>query len=361
MASTSLPLAAAAAVATILAAPAGAVPSDQPTTPATPAPAQPGTQQPSEEAPETGGPEQTQPETPENVKPGETKPGQTKPTPAQPGVTSPAPGQPGQATPATPTPSQPGVTSPRVAPLPVPGQTGQGGQAQPAVQPERAGTTPQEETTPGQQGTTPGQQGTTPGQPGTTPGGQQSQGQPSQTQPSVPSDQGTATEGEGSDQLVQTPTWQAPHFTDAPAAPVVEMEGPHQEVGVSIDGGGVLPGVVNTHHYNNASGYVGTVGYRTPTGFGDAGVSVEYIGENSVKVTTYNGGDGRADNTTVTVLDTTQANLAKAAVENWIKAQPGGAAAIEAAAKATLPVPGELLQTVNVAGVTTQWGGSLQY
>lgn len=353
MASTSLPLAAAAAVATILAAPAGAVPSDQPTTPATPAPAQPGTQQPSEEAPETGGPEQTQPETPENVKPGENKPGQTKPTPAQPGVTSPAPGQPGQATPATPTPSQPGVTSPRVAPLPVPGQTGQGSQAQPAVQPEQAGTTPQQETTPGQQGTTPGQPGTTPGQ--------QSQGQQSQTQPSVPSDQGTATEGEGSDQLVQTPTWQAPHFTDAPAAPVVEMEGPHQEVGLSVDGGDVLPGVINTHHYNNASGYVGTVGYRTPTGFGDAGVSVEYIGENSVKVTTFNGGAGQADNTTVTVLDTTQANLAKAAVENWIKAQPGGAAAMEAAAKATLPVPGELLQTVNVAGVTTQWGGSLQY
>ncbi len=348
MASTSLPLAAAAAVATLLAAPAGAVPSDQPTTPATPAPAQPGTNQ--SEAPET--PEQ---ETPENAKPGEKKPGETKPTPAQPGVTSPAPGQPGQATPATPTPSQPGVTTPRVAPLPVPGQTGQNGEAQSAVQPERTGTTPEQETTPGQPGTTPGQQG------GTTPG-QQSQGQPaqpSQTQPSAPTEEGA--EDEGSDQLVQTPTWQAPHFADAPAAPVVEMEGPHQEIGVSVDGGGVLPGVVNTHHYNNASGYVGTVGYRTPTGFGDAGVSVEYIGENSVKVTSYTGGDGRADNTTVTVLDTTQANLAKAAVENWIKAQPGGVAAMEAAAKATLPVPGELLQTVNVAGVTTQWGGSLQY
>ncbi|SFM48809.1 hypothetical protein [Nocardia asteroides] len=351
MASTSLPLAAAAAVATLLAAPAGAVPSDQPTTPATPAPAQPGTEQPSGETPETGTPEQTQPETPENVKPGENKSGET--TPAQPGVTTPAPGQPGQSTPVKPTPSQPGVTTPRVAPLPVPGQ---GSQAQPAVHPGQQGTTPRQETTPGQEGTSPGQQGTTPGQPG-----QQSQGQPAQTQPAVPSEQGAGTEEEGSDKLVETPTWQAPHFDDAPAAPVVEMEGPHQEIGVSVDGGGVLPGVVNTHHYNNASGYVGTVGYRTPTGYGDAGVSVEYIGENSVKVTTYNGGDGRADNTTVTVLDTTQANLAKAAVENWIKAQPGGTAALEAAAKATLPVPGELLQTVNVAGVTTQWGGSLQY
>ncbi|MFD3705635.1 hypothetical protein ACFWUP_21050 [Nocardia sp. NPDC058658] len=332
MASTSLPLAAAAAVATLLAAPAGAVPSDQPTTPATPAPAQPG--QPSGEA--------QAPETPESVKPGE-----TKPTPAQPGVTSPAPGQPEQATPAKPTPSQPGVTKPRTAPLPVPGQ------AQPAVQPEREGaTSDQPGTTKPETGATPSQPGTTPTQPG------------QQTQPSVPSDQGTGTdtEVESPDTLIQEPkepAWQAPRLENAPAAPVVEMEGPHQEVGATIDGAGIL---ANTHHYNNASGYVGTVGYRTPGGgFGDAGVSVEYIGANEVKVTTFNGGDGRADNTTVTVLDTTQANLAKAAVENWIKAQPGGTAALDAAAKATLPVPGELLQTVNVMGVNTQWGGSLQY
>ncbi|TCJ94519.1 hypothetical protein [Nocardia alba] len=354
MASTSLPLAAAAAVATLLAAPAGAVPSDQPTTPATPAPAQPG--QPSGEV--------EVPETPESVKPGqtkpgETKPGETKPTPAQPGVTSPAPGQPEQGTPAKPTPSQPGVTSPRVAPLPVPGQT------QPAVQPERAGATPDQPgtekpetgTTPSQPGSTPGQQGSTPGQQGTTPGQQQ-------TQPTVPSGQGTgnSAEAESPETLVQEPkepAWQAPRLANAPAAPVVEMEGARQEIGVTIDGAGVL---ANTHHYNNASGYVGTVGYRTPGGgFGDAGVSVEYVGANEVKVTTFNGGDGRADNTTVTVLDTTQANLAKAAVENWIKAQPGGIAALDAAAKATLPVPGELLQTVNVAGVNTQWGGSIQY
>ncbi|MFD4355458.1 hypothetical protein ACFWPK_25840 [Nocardia sp. NPDC058519] len=346
MASTSLPLAAAAAVATLLAAPAGAVPSDQPTTPATPAPAQPG--QPSGEV--------EAPETPESAKPGE-----TKPTPAQPGVTSPAPGQPEQAVPAKPTPSQPGVTKPRTAPLPVPGQ------AQPAVQPERAGATPDQPgtakpetgTTPSQPGATPGQPGTTPSQPGATPGQQQ-------TQPSVPSGQGNGTgtqaEVESPDTLIQEPkepAWQAPRLANAPAAPVVEMEGPRQELGVTIDGAGIL---ANTHHYNNASGYVGTVGYRAPGGgFGDAGVSVEYIGANSVKVTTFNGGDGRSDNTTVTVLDTTQANLAKAAVENWIKAQPGGTAALDAAAKATLPVPGELLQTLNVAGVNTQWGGSIQY
>lgn len=338
MASTSLPLAAAAVVATLLAAPAGAVP-DQPTTPATPAPAQPGQPSGEVEAPET-------PETPESAKPGE-----TKPTPAQPGVTSPAPGQPEQATPVKPTPSQPGVTKPRTAPLPVPGQ------AQPAVQPERAGATPdQPGTTTPETGTTPSQPGTTPSQPGATPG--------QQTQPTVPSDQGTGTQAEveSPDTLIQEPkepTWQAPRLANAPAAPVVEMEGPHQEIGATIDGAGIL---ANTHHYNNASGYVGTVGYRAPGGgFGDAGVSVEYVGANEVKVTTFTGGDGRSDNTTVTVLDTTQANLAKAAVENWIKAQPGGTAALDAAAKATLPVPGELLQTLNVAGVNTQWGGSLQY
>ncbi|MFC4377569.1 hypothetical protein ACFO5K_26160 [Nocardia halotolerans] len=351
MASTSLPLAAAAAVATLLAAPAGAVPSDQPTTPATPAPAQPGTenegqQQPADETPETGAPEQTEQETPEKAKPGE-----TTPTPAQPGLTTPAPDEPEKA---EPTPSQPGLTTPRVAPLPVPGQDNE---PQPAVHP---GTGAQEETAPGQEETAPGQEESAPEQ-GSTPG----QDQPSQAQP-APSDQGA---GDGPDTLLQEPkaaeepSWQAPRLANAPAAPVVEMEGPRQEVGVTVDGGALLPGVLaNTHHYNNESGYVGTIGYRAPGGgFGDAGVSVEYITENSVKVTTFNGGDGRADNTTVTVLDTTQANLAKAAVENWIKAQPGGTAAMEAAAKATLPVPGELLQTINVAGVTTQWGGSLQY
>ncbi|MFE3545058.1 hypothetical protein ACFXK0_19030 [Nocardia sp. NPDC059177] len=338
MASTSLPLAAAAAVATLLAAPAGAVPSDQPTTPATPAPAQPGTE--SQETPETATPEQATPATPENEKPGE-----TKPTPSQPGVTSPEPGEP-ESDPVKPTPSQPGVTTPRTAPLPVPGQS----EVQPAVHPETGATTP-------------GEDGTTPAQPGTT-----DPAQPSQNQPTAPSDQGAGddSDSESPETLIQEPeepAWQAPRLANAPAAPVVAMEGPHQEVGATIDAGGLLPGALaNTHHYNNEHGYVGTIGYRAPGGgFGDAGVSVEYIGENSVKVTTFNGGDGRADNTTVTVLDTTQANLAKAAVENWIKAQPGGTAAMEAAAKATLPVPGELLQTVHVAGVTTQWGGSLQY
>ncbi|SLI96013.1 Uncharacterised protein [Mycobacteroides abscessus subsp. abscessus] len=145
--------------------------------------------------------------------------------------------------------------------------------------------------------------------------------------------------------LVQEPRWEAPRLEAAPAAPVVEMTGPHQEFGANVDGGAVLPGyVANTHHFSNEAGYVDV---------------------NTVKVTTYTGGEGLADNKNAFVLDTTQVNAAKAAVEQWIAAQPGGAAALEAAAQVKLPplVPaGDLApQTVNVAGVTTQWGGSFQY
>ncbi|MGY4101358.1 hypothetical protein ACW2Q0_17665 [Nocardia sp. R16R-3T] len=326
MASTSLPLATAAAVATLFAAPAGAVP-DQPSTPTTPAaPADPGTAAPTDQ----GQPETTKPE------PGkpEAKP---SPTPSQPGVTTPDPNQIMPNPPKDPMlsqPTQPGVTTPRVAPLPVPGQAGP---ALPAAVPDTApGTAPK------------------PVQPGTT-----APGANTQTDPNARAAQQPETET-----LVQQPRWEAPRFQQAPAAPVVEMDGPHQEIGANIDGGSLAPGyVANTHHFNNASGYVGTVGYRTPTGQGEAGVSVEYITANSVKVTSYTGGEGLADNKTEVIIDTTQANLAKAAVEQWIREQPGGAAALEAAAQVKLPVPpGELApQTVNVAGVTTQWGGSLQY
>ncbi|WP_330252436.1 hypothetical protein OG874_41245 [Nocardia sp. NBC_00565] len=320
MASTSLPLATAAAVATLFAAPAGAVP-DQPSTPTNPAPApaDPGTSAPTDQA------------QPETTKPDPGKP-ETKPTPSQPGVTTPDPNQVMPNQPKDPklsVPTQPGVTTPRVAPLPVPGQTGP---AIPAVVPETApGTTPK------------------PAEPGAV----------NPTDPNARTAQQPETET-----LVQQPRWQAPRFQQAPAAPVVEMDGPHQEISANIDGGSLASGyVANTHHFNNADGYVGTIGYRTPTGAGEAGVSVEYIGANTVKVTSYTGGEGLADNKTELVLDTTQANLAKAAVEHWIREQPGGEAALEAAAQVKLPVPpGELApQTVNVAGVTTQWGGSLQY
>ncbi|WP_328409632.1 hypothetical protein [Nocardia sp. NBC_00403] len=332
MASTSLPLATAAAVATLFAAPAGAVP-NEPTTPTTPAPAQPGTDAPADQGPETTKPEPNKPETkPEPGKP------ESKPTPSQPGVTTPDPNQvmPNPKDPKLAAPTQPGVTSPRVAPLPVPGQQPP---AQPVVVPDPAGT----DAKPVQPGAT------QPGTPGAAPGSEAN---------------AEAAQPESQTLVQQPPRWQAPRLQAAPAAPVVEMTGPHAELGANIDGGGALPGfAANTHHFNNAAGYVGTVGYHTPTGAGEAGVSVEYVDANTIKLTSYTGGEGLADNKNTVVLDTTELNKAKAAVEHWIAAQPGGAAALEAAAQVKLPVqPGELLpQTVNIAGVTTQWGGSLQY
>ncbi|MFI6045226.1 hypothetical protein ACIA8C_26590 [Nocardia sp. NPDC051321] len=342
MASTSLPLAAAAAVASLLAAPAGAAPTDPsipPTTaPPSPAPVQPGTNNEAPPSPETAKPDPNKPADPQTP----TQPGVT--TPGQPGVNTPDPVMPNpNKDPKLAQPTQPGVTTPRVAPLPVPGQSDQ---PQPAVVPN----TPPGDQKPAQPGTTTPQQ---PGTPGT------------QTTPKTPGDENAqAQQPETLVQPQQQPRWQSPQLQAAPPAPVVEMTGPHQEIGANVDGGALLPGyVANTHHFNNESGYVGTVGYRTPAGAGEAGVSVEYVDTNTVKVTTYTGGIGLADNKTISVFDTTQANLAKAAVEDWIKEQPGGAAALEAAAQVKLPLqPGDLApQTVDVGGVTTQWGGSLQY
>ncbi|MEU7769481.1 hypothetical protein AB0B25_30975 [Nocardia sp. NPDC049190] len=325
MASTSLPLATAAAVATLFAAPAGAAPNDQPTTPPTPAPAQPGVNE-SPSTPETTKPDPNAPQSNQ----GSEKP-ESSPTPSQPGVTTPDPNQvmPEKRDPKLSAPTQPGVTSPRVAPLPVPGQ--QPGEAQPAVTPEQ--------------------------------GGPQQPEQPGAQQPDTPGDQNAEAKQPESSKPVQ-PRWQAPRLESAPPAPVVEMTGPHAELGANVDGGTLLPGyVANTHHFGNEAGYVGTIGYRTPTGAGEAGVSVEFVDKNTIKLTTYTGGEGLADNNTTAVFDTTQLNMAKAAVEGWIREQPGGAAALDAAAQVKLPLqPGEIApQTIEVAGVTTQWGGSLQY
>lgn len=326
MVSTSLPLATAAAVATLLAAPAGAAPMpvDVPTTPAAPpAPA------------------------PANDNTGPTTP---SPAPAQPGAQTQQPGvtqsQPGVTTPNTGAPQpdqnlagpvQPGVTTPRVAPLPVPGQSGP---AQPVIMPQ-PGPTPNQPVPP-----QPGQENTQPGQ-------------------NSPAQMGT-----GPTQPVQ-PSWNSPSLQSAPAAPIIHITGPHTEVAANVDGGALLPGyVANTHHFNNAQGYVGTVGYRTPTGTGDAGVSIEYIEANKIKVTTYTHTPGIADleaktgfndikNTTY--VDTTQANAAKAAVEGWIRMQPGGVAALDAAAHVgKLPEGNYAPQTVNVAGATAQVSGSVQ-
>lgn len=336
MASTSLPLATAAAVATLFAAPAGAAPND-PTTPPTPAPTQPGVNE-SPSTPETTQPEPNKPESKQDPQ----KP-ESKPTPSQPGVTTPESDHaaPDQKDPKLAKPTQPGVTPPRVAPLPVPGQQ-KPSEPLPAVVPDQAAPQPGQQ----QAAPQPGQQ--------TTP------------QLGTQNDNAQARQPESST-LVQPqaqPRWQAPRMEAAPAAPVVEMTGPHAEIGANIDGGTVLPGhVANTHHFSNEAGYVGTIGYRTPTGSGEAGVSVEFVDKNTVKLTTYTGGEGLAANNTTTVFDTTQLNQAKAAVEDWIREQPGGSAALDAAAQVKLPLqPGDFApQTVDVGGVTTQWGGSLQY
>ncbi|MEU1985327.1 hypothetical protein [Nocardia sp. NPDC019395] len=326
MASTSLPLATAAAMA-IFASPAGAVPGDQPATPTTPAPAQPGT------TPEQEGPETT-PSQPGVQNENGDQPGST-PTPSQPGVTTPGPGEEGEQ--GLTGPTQPGVTTPRVAPLPVPGQDEK---VQPAVTPDK----PE------------GQQPPAPAKPG--------------DQPAPPEAGGDAqAPAPGTEALVQpqSPEWEAPRLQSAPVAPVVEMQGPHMEVGAAIDGAALAPGhFANTHHFTNESGYVGTAGFRTPTGTGEAGISVEFVDQNTINVSTFTGGNGLPDHRLDHTIDTTPVNTAKAAVEHWIAMQPGGADALKAASE--IPPPPPLLppgnyadQTINVAGVNTQWGGSLQY
>lgn len=339
MASTSLPLATAAAMA-IFASPAGAVPSEQPTTPTTPttpAPAQPGTnQQPGTNEQPGGTQDQGSPETTPS-QPGvqnENPEGSTPtPSPSQPGVTTPGPGEEGDQNLTGPT--QPGVTTPRVAPLPVPGQPEA---VQPAITPDRPDA-PQ------------------PAQPGEAPAPAPEPGV--DVQPGAPQ----------TDTLVQPqePQWDAPSLDSAPVAPVVEMQGPHMEIGAAIDGGSLAPGhFANTHHFSNQAGYVGTAGFRTPQGTGEAGISVEFVDENTINVSTFTGGNGLPDNRLDHTIDATPVNTAKAAVEHWIAMQPGGAAALDAAAK--IPPPPPLLppgnypeQSINVAGVNSQWGGSLQY
>lgn len=373
-ASTSLTIAGAAVVATLMSAPANAVPNDDPnavpTAPAQPGdsttetpeaqpqtgegtapkpengskptPSQPGVN-PEQNKPETTAPQTNSPETP--VQPGTTQPGTQTPG-QQPGTTQPGtqtPGQqPGTTQPGTQTPkpstSQPGVTAPRVAPLPVPGQQSQ---AQPAaVNPQQPGTTKPEQT------------------------------QPNQTRPQLP--EGATEEAKpGEEQPVETltgpqttqPRWEAPAVETAPAAPVVTMTGPHTEVGANVDGGGLLPGfAANTHHFSNLDGYVGTVGYSTPGGYGDAGVSLEFIEANTIKVTGFISGGGGEDRKVEFTVDTTQVNAAKAAAEGWIRLQPGGAAALAAVGEIAKLPQGDLpAQTVDIGGLTTQVGGSVQY
>lgn len=358
MATTSLPLAAAAAVAILSSGTAGAAPIEQPNVPTTPA--QPGATNdapsPDGTAPRDGQNQQDKQrdgqERDGNSQPGVTEPNQPgASTPSQPGVTTPQPGvtNPNENAPKPDdklaSPTQPGVTTPRVAPLPVPGQEGK---VQPAIVPDGHHPT-QPDRDPSTDQLKPDQD---PDRTVVAPDRSQDDSQ----MDTLRGQQG----GSGADQQAR---WTSPSLDSAPAAPVVQMTGPHSEAGANIDGGALLPGyVANTHHFSNLDGYVGTVGYSTPDGVGDAGVSLEFVEANKIKVTSYTHVTGFDDLKSENYVDTTAPNAAKAAVEGWIKQQPGGAAALDAAAQVgRLPQGDVAPQTVNVGGATTQWGGTVQY
>lgn len=355
-ASTSLPLAAAAAVVSLLSAPANAAPADPGAIPV--APVQPGATEenavpeipekaevvpapkPDTSKPDNTKPQQSQPgvTTPGTPKPDTTKPDATKPDPAvDPNAKPEAGTQPAGVAPQANSPknSQPGVTVPRVAPLPVPGQSVP---AVPVV------VTPEQ-----------------PAQPGLT--------QPGTTKPQTE----TIIEGNepdsglntltGNEAVTPKPQWQAPVVETAPAAPVVEMTGPHTEIGANLDGGSTLPGfAANTHHFSNLDGYVGTIGYTTPGGTGEAGTALDFTVANQVKVTAFATTGAGDDRKLEFILDTAAANAAKADAENFIRLMPGGATVLEAAGQIGKLPAGEMPgQTTDVGGVTTQLGGSVQY
>ncbi|MEV6771483.1 hypothetical protein AB0N05_22950 [Nocardia sp. NPDC051030] len=362
-ASTSLTLVGAAAVVTLLGSPANAAPADPGVVPTAPD-KQPDatTDNPAPENPQngagTGGkPEVVKPDTkpsqpgvttPGTPKPDTTQPNggqpagdapKTDPGAAQPAGDQPKPADPGAAQPAVQKPTQPGVTVPRVAPLPVPGQSVPAVTAPDAGQP--AVQTKPEQNAPGAQVN-----------PGTT--------KPETTDNST---QDPALNTLTSEPTVQQPRWQAPVVETAPAAPVVEMTGPHTEVGANIDGGGLLPGwAANTHHFSNLDGYVGTIGYTTPGGLGEAGVSLDFTTLNQIKVTAFATANAGDDRKMEFYLDTTAANAAKTDAENFVRLLPGGTVILDAAAQIGKLPQGEIPgQTVDLGGLTTQVGGSVQY
>ncbi|NNH70172.1 hypothetical protein HLB23_09915 [Nocardia uniformis] len=262
------------------------------------------------------------------------------PTPSQPGVTSPdepgaggdrpldpsGPTQPGVTPPQTPddeatppelaTPQQPGVTPPRQAPLPVPGDNGD---------------TPQD------------------------------------TDPEWEADDHSAASPDAGVTEEETPpqtAWQAPRTESAPAAPVVEMTGPHTELAGNIDAGPLAPGfAANGHYFSNPAGHAVTVGYRTPAGEGEVGASVEFVDSNTFRVSGFAGGAGLDDRVGDAMVDVTELNTARIAVEHWIRQQPGGAEALAALEQQPPVLPeGDIEpQTLDVGGATAEWGGSVQY
>ncbi len=331
-----LPIAAAAAAASIWAGQAGAVPNETPTTPPpTSTPKQPGVNSPSTPSPTTPAP-QPSPATPSPATPAPQQPG-TTPAPQQPGTSPQQPGtsQPGVTNPADPTkpkdpnmatPSQPGVTTPSVtppmAPLPVPGQKEQA--VVPPLQDQVVTPTP------------------VPGQP---------QQQQPQQQPVLTPEQPA---------VVQPSPYRVPSNPSAPPAPVVPMKGQHVEVQANVEGGPVAPGVVaNTHHFGNSAGYVGTAGFRTPTGTGEAGIAVDTTNPDIVKVTTYTKANATEPQKNSFEIDVRPAKAA----EQWVRMQPGGNAVVDAIQSVKLPVipeGGLAPQKVNVGGVVVDWGGSAQ-
>lgn len=369
-ASTSLSLVGAAAVVSLLGTPANAAPADPGAVPAAPGQqpggtdGQPGAtdggQSPTTDAPIPPDPKIGSVPAP---KPDTTKPDVTQPQQSQPGVTTPGSPKPDTTAPAGNAPSdgnapkpdtqpagvapqqgpkvtQPGVTVPRVAPLPVPGQT------VPAI-PVQVPDKPNQQTIPAQ---------VNPNQPA----------KPGNTQPdTVAPDQSDTTSVDTltGQPTVQKPQWQSPAVDTAPAAPVVAMTGPHTEIGANVDGGVALPGwAANTHHFSNLDGYVGTIGYTTPGGTGEAGVSMDYTTVNQIKVTAFASAGAGDDRKLEFVLDSTGANAAKADAENFVRLLPGGGTILDALGQiGKLPegdIPG---QTTDVGGVTTQLGGSVQY
>ncbi|KAA8881927.1 hypothetical protein F3087_40025 [Nocardia colli] len=255
------------------------------------------------------------------------KPPPTAPTPSQPGVTTPDPNRPG-ADQQHPEALQPGVMTPRVAPLPVPGQP-RAEYAQPQANESQPSPRP-------------------PGAPNRDRPGEQNLPAQQNADPAVPQQQAR-------------PRWQSPRVEAAPPAPTVEMTGPHGEFSADIDGGTLLPGVAaNTHHFGNAAGYVATIGYHTPMGDGEAGVSVEVADPSAVRITGYTGGPDAERMSTLTI-DTTPLNQLRDAAENWIRQQPGGDAALDAAARLlTVPSGQSAPQTIEVAGATIRYGGALE-
>ncbi|MGV9413305.1 hypothetical protein ACWDOP_25675 [Nocardia sp. NPDC003693] len=350
-ASTSLPLAAAAAVVSLLSAPANAAPADPGAAPS--APVQPGATD-ENPAPEVA-PVPEKADVVPGTKPESVPNNNTKPQQSQPGVTKPETEKPETKTEDTepasvdpkaqqPKVAQPGVSSPRVAPLPVPGQS----------VPVQVEVKPEQSTQPGL--TNPGQS-TVPGR--TT--------EP-ETELVIDGTEGADPDTAintltGDDVVTPKPQWQAPVVETAPAAPVVEMTGPRTEIGATVDGGATLPGwAANTHHFSNLDGYVGTIGYTTPGGLGEAGVALDFTVGNQIKVTAFATANGGDDRKLEFILDTAAANAAKAETENFIRLMPGGATVLEAASQiGRLPVGDIPGQTTDLGGVTTQVGGSVQY